>query len=115
MLTLINPSPFYLDNYNMTGTLFIIVYRYILFKILYFDITWTLTYAIISYSIVWDVQYDVYIEISGIWKCQEAWSSDIYKRSLFSSGTGLQMHVQKVSVKDHPMGHYDLTAWVKLP
>jgi hypothetical protein len=38
ILTLINPSPFYLDNYKMSGTLFIIDYRWVLFKILYFDI-----------------------------------------------------------------------------
>jgi hypothetical protein len=37
-LTLINPSPFCLDNYKMSGTLFIIDYRWVLFKTLYFDI-----------------------------------------------------------------------------
>jgi hypothetical protein len=51
------------------------------FKILYFDINIILSYTIISYSIVLDVQYGVYVEISGFWQGQEIWSSDIYEQS----------------------------------
>jgi hypothetical protein len=36
----------------------------------------------ISYSIIWDVQYGVYVEISGFWQGQKAWSCDIYEQSL---------------------------------
>jgi hypothetical protein len=36
----------------------------------------------ISYSIVWDVQYGVYVEISAFWQGHEVRSSDIYEQSL---------------------------------
>jgi hypothetical protein len=79
---LISPSPFYLDDYKMTGNFIYNWFSVILFKVLYFDITSTLLYTIILYSIVWDVQYGVYVKISAFWQGQEVWSSDIYKQSL---------------------------------
>jgi hypothetical protein len=35
-----------------------------------------------SYSIVLDVEYGVYMEISGFWQSQEDWSFDEYEQSL---------------------------------
>jgi hypothetical protein len=66
----------------MTGNFIYNWFSVILFKILYFNITWTLSYTIISYSIVQDVQYGVYVDISAFWQGQEVWSSDNYEQSL---------------------------------
>jgi hypothetical protein len=66
----------------MTGNFIYNNYRYFKFKILYFDINWTLSWSVISYSLVLDVEYGVYVEIHGFWQPQEVWSSDTYEQSL---------------------------------
>jgi hypothetical protein len=73
---------------KLSGTLFIFVYRYLKFKIVYFDIKTTLLWIsnIVFHCLAHVMRYSL-SEITDSWLGQEVWSFDIYDQSLISFGS----------------------------
>jgi hypothetical protein len=77
----------------------------------------------IPYTILWDVQYGDYLDISGFWQGQGVWSSDTYEQSSieleYKKTERLQKSVKKPGQKSLQLpvngGHYDGVASFELP